>query len=119
MLGGLTVLSKGLRTIFQEDCNSFCAQAVLANAPVDIQRDGLYILSKNVPGAALDSANAMFDWIKAMQAYRDSLNTTIAGMTFDQLTVYSIPNQAWPAVPVNMPTMASSREAPASRAVRK
>jgi hypothetical protein len=118
---GTTFMSMGLRSVTQGQVDSYASQAILTNAPADMQRNGLYYMQQHAPGtgdATYASYKDMFDWINAMTAYRDTVKTNISTLTFDQLVVYSIPSLAWPTLPIDMPsTSAFSMEAKLSRKV--
>lgn len=100
------VLSKGLRTITKENVDLYAFQSVQINAPPDMQRDSLYIITQGTGAAGYASAKACMDWIVAMNTRRDALKTTISTMTFDQIIVFVITEAGWPALPSNMPTKA-------------
>ena len=104
------VASKGLRSITKENIDSFAAQSVLVNAPPDMQRNSLYIVSQGTGATGYASAKACMDWVTAMNAYRDTQKTAVNTMTFDQLVVYTVTSTGWPAVPSNMPPKAASAE---------
>jgi hypothetical protein len=118
------VVSKGLRTLTQDNIDVYAFQSIQINAPPDMQRDALYIISQGSGAPGYASAKACMDWIVAMNAKRDALKATITSMTFDQIVVFVISEQGWPALPANMPPKAfvpgafQSRLVPGSRVTR-
>jgi hypothetical protein len=100
------VASKGLRTITKDNIDSYAFQSIQINAPPDMQRDSLYIITQGTGATGYASAKACMDWVTAMRAQAESLKTSVNTMTFDQLVVFVIGASGWPALPSNMPTVA-------------
>jgi hypothetical protein len=111
------VSSKGLRTITQDNIDIYAFQSIQINAPPDMQRDSLYIISQGSGAPGYASAKACMDWIVSMNAQRDTLKATVTSMTFDQLVVFVVSEQGWPPLPSNMPPKAFVQGALQSRLV--
>ena len=112
------VMSKGLRTNTKDTIDMYAFQSIQINAPPDMQRDALYIISQGSGAPGYASAKACMDWIVAMNLYRDQLKGTVNAMTFDQIVVFVVGESGWPALPANMPPKAYVAGALESRFIR-
>jgi hypothetical protein len=112
------VASKGLRTLTKDNIDNYTFQSIQINAPPDMQRDSLYIISQGAATPGYASAKACMDWITAMNANRDSVKATVNTMTFDQLVVFVVSESGWPPLPSNMPTKAFTPGVTESRLIK-
>ena len=111
------VTSKGLRTHTKDNIDTYTFQSVQINAPPDMQRDSLYIITQGSGAAGYAPAKACMDWVVAMNQKRDALKATVNALTFDQLVVFVVSEQGWPPLPSNMPPKAFVAGAVESRRV--
>ena len=111
------VITKGLRTLTKDNIDLYTFQSVQINAPPDMQRDSLYIVTKGTGAAGYASAKACLDWVEAMNVKRDTLKTSVSTMNFNQLIVFVITEAGWPALPGNMPPKSFAPGATESRRV--
>jgi hypothetical protein len=90
---------QGLRSVTKTNVNHYAEDFITNHAPPFAQSNALYVLSSQTSGTAVDDANAMFTWINAVRAESNTLSAQIDTMTFDQIVVFNIPAQPWPAPP--------------------
>jgi len=97
--GHVSITVPGLRTMTTRSVDTYALAYITRFAPDYAQRNALYILQTQTSGTDWTWANDMWNWITSVRTYSDSLNTSVGSMTFEQLVVFVIDGQNWPAVP--------------------
>ena len=95
------LLVKGLTTKTADNVTEQAAQLINKYAPADVQRNALYTLSTTTSGTPYTNAKATMDWVKAVNAYRDTQIANVQTLNFSQLVAYIVPvgTPPWPAPP--------------------
>jgi hypothetical protein len=97
-----TKVIPGLRSQTKDQINAYAQTLIYTYAPAWVQSNALHVITTGSPPADLADANATWQWINDSRAIASTECAKIDGMNFNQIVVYVIPKDTWPAPPANL-----------------